>query len=273
MHALSALRRTSASTVFRYLEIIRFKITRMLVFRTEMAIWIVLSCLPFAILFLIWQELFAGQSIVNGYSLSDITSYYLISLFLMNLTEVHFEGWRSEEVRLGRIDRFFTKPFDYITEIVLGESVGKLLYGLLFLPVFGAFTVLAVHTVGATLPQLSLISILSFICLALVAYTIQLCFGMLITFLTFWFEGAQGLEHFKMLTITLLSGTLMPLEFLPDWLQTLTNLLPFKYLYAVPIGVLQGKYTIQTVDAAHILFTVGMLIGAVRLVWYQGVRM
>ncbi len=272
MHAIGTLQHSFLASIWRYLHIVRFKISRVLVFRTEMAIWIVMSFLPFAILFLIWQELYADQNSINGYTLADITTYYLVSALLSNLTEVHFEGWRSDEIRLGQIDRFFTKPYYYLTDIVLGETVGKLLYASMFLPVFSIFIYWSAEVVGTTLPPISLITLARFLALVFVAYLMQLAIGILITFLTFWFEGAQGLEHFKLLGITILSGTLMPLEFLPDWLRTITNLLPFKFLYAVPIGVLQGRYVLESSDLFMLAATMVVLGVAVDALWRSGVR-
>nr|MBP9820502.1 ABC-2 family transporter protein [Candidatus Woesebacteria bacterium] len=206
------------------------------------------------------------------YDLPDITTYYLIGLILANVTEVHFEGWRSEEIRLGTIDRYLTKPYHYLTEVILGESVGKTLYAILFLPLFALFALWAYQTTGVGHVVLNATTLLSFLFVAFCAYLIQLGLGIFITLLTFWFEGAQGLEHFKWLSITLLSGTLMPLEFLPEWLQHLTSALPFKYLYAVPIGVMQGRYELGISDLGNIVITLSLLGFAIAILWKKGIK-
>lgn len=236
-----------------------------------MVIWILLSFLPFAILFLIWQELYAGQTVVNTYTLPEIVGYYLISIIITNLTDVHFENWRSEEIRMGRIDFFLLRPYHYLTDIFLGETVGKLLYTALFLIPYLGFIAWSLEFTQFSLPLPSLQSLGVAVFLLICAYLIQCLVGMLITLLTFWFEGAQGLEQFKWLIIALLSGSLMPLEFLPNWLRGITEMLPLQYLYAVPINVLLGRDQLQLFDVAYLACTLGALALLVHLVWHRGI--
>jgi len=44
----------------------------------------------------------------------------------------------------------------------------------------------------------------------------------------------------------------MPLVFMPDWLQKIVLWLPFKYLYAVPIGIIQNTYRWSTIDVFYL---------------------
>ena len=87
----------------------------------------------------------------------------------------------------------------------------------------------------------------------LVAHTIQFFIALWIVLLTFWMEGSSGLEHFKWIILTLFSGAMIPMEFMPDWLQKISNILPFKYVFAVPISVLQNKYSLTINDFMYIV--------------------
>lgn len=42
--------------------------------------------------------------------------------------------------------------------------------------------------------------------------------------------------------LRLLSGSIIPLWFFPDWLRGILNLLPFVYIYQLPLDIYIGKY-------------------------------
>ena len=69
----------------------------------------------------------------------------------------------------------------------------------------------------------------------------QFCFSAINVLLGFWPENAEGFDHFRWLTISLLSGIVIPFAFMPPSLLKLAELLPFKYLHSVPVLVLLGQ--------------------------------
>ena len=58
-----------------------------------------------------------------------------------------------------------------------------------------------------------------------------------------------------MATEMLLSGRLVPLQLMPDWVQTLANFLPFKWTFGFPIESLVGH-----MSAASLLLGLGVQV-------------
>jgi ABC-2 type transport system permease protein len=122
------------------------------------------------------------------------------------------------------------------------------------------------------LPPLTLYSIISFVALLLFGYLLELAIGLLIVISSFWLEGADGLEHFKWISISLLSGQVMPLAFLPTWLQQTAAFLPFKYAYTVPIGVLQGTHTLVFSDWLWMLAWISVGAFGIAKLWKSALK-
>lgn len=254
----------------RYLAL---RFMRTLTYRAEILTWILSDFLPFFVLFMVWQAIYAGPQAPDTLSLDAVIIYYLAAFCIQGLTAVHFESWRSRDIRLGQIDHFMVKPFSYLQEITLGDIGSKLFYYLLFLPIFAGVAVLTVSAFDLSLPSLvpSLPAVLTLLILLICAYILQLCIGICITLGTFWIEGASGLEHFKTLTLTLLSGSLMPLALMPDWLQTLTLHSPLRFTYYVPIVVMTEGYQLTSADWLELALITTTAIAAVQYIWRQGV--
>lgn len=254
-----------------YTKVIRFKFIKALQWRTEMVLWILLDIFPFIILLFIWQSIFAF-SLVQNTSLSELTIFYFMVIVVQGLTSTHFEEYRPEEIRLGKIDFFLIKPYNYLQEIILNDLAGKLLYIIAFAPIVTLLGFALWRLELSTLPNLTGVHLFVLLCLLLLAYLMQLCFSILITLSAFWFDEASGLTHFKWLFISLFSGTLIPVALMPEWLQAVTNFFPLKFLFAVPIKLLQEQVLPTQGDWGLLLCTIIALLFGIFFVWKRGVQ-
>ncbi len=257
----------------KYASFIKFRFLASLQFRSELLLWVVLDFLPFFILFFIFASMYTSQSEVRGLALHQVVEYYFLASIIQGLTGVHFEERRSEEIRMGKIDFFLIRPFSYLQEIIISDLAGKLFYSVLLLPLNIFFFLVIQHLFNIRLfTSIELITLPAFFVLLLAAYCIQLFIGSMITLLTFWFEGAQGLQHFKWVTITIFSGAMFPLEFMPSWLQAAVNALPFKYLYSVPISIMQGRTMLHMQDIVIIAVSILVLLLSTKLLLQLGIK-
>jgi ABC-2 type transport system permease protein len=238
-------------------------------YRSELLLWLFLDILPLIVLFFIWVHIyrFNGVESLHGFSLGQIITYYLIGMFINSLTAVHFEQFRATEIRRGKIDFFLTRPFHYFWEVFLSDLAHKVVFAGLFLPSFAVMCVAVNHYIPLLEHSFSLNTALLFPLLIIFGYAMEFSFGYLIVILSFWFEGAEGLEHFKWIIITILSGWMIPPSFMPIWLQNIVYLLPFKYMYSVPIQLIQGTATITLTDCLTMAITIILMAGVISFAW------
>lgn len=227
---------------------------RTLQFRAEVVVYSVLDVLPYFVLFFVWKAIFEQVDTLNNFTLAQIINYYLLVIVVERLSATHFEGWRSEEIRMGKIDYFLTRPFSYISELYSKEISSKLISIIFSFPIISAFFIANILIYNIDQSYITITNLLIFLALMLLAHTIQFFIALWIVLIAFWTEGSSGLEHFKWIVMTLFSGAMIPIEFMPNWLQNISNILPFKYVFAVPISILQNKYMLTATDIAYLSF-------------------
>jgi ABC-2 type transport system permease protein len=255
------------SFIRKYSEIIKRSYIKAIAFRSEVFLWIVLDTLPMMVVLLVWASMYHNNTTFSGYDFSAILQYYFLVAIINGLTAAHFETWRVQEIRDGKIDYFLMRPYSYPLEILLREIGGKLFYMTFSLPFF-AVTFLLISTLGSlSLPVIQPLSATIFLCLLVTTFATEFLIGRIIVYAGFWFEYSEGLEHFKWIVITLLSGWMIPTAMMPTWLGTLVESLPFKYMYSVPIGVLQNTRDLRVYDALYIGAFIAVLITINKLMW------
>ncbi|GIK84046.1 MAG: ABC transporter permease [Patescibacteria group bacterium] len=240
---------------------------RTLQFRAEVVIYSFLDVLPYFVLFFVWKAIFKQVDTLNSFTLSEIVNYYLLVIVIERLSATHFESWRTEEIRMGKIDYFLTRPFSYLSEIYSKEVSSKLISILFSIPVISIFFIANVIIYNIDQSNITLQSLLIFLLMMLAAHTIQFFIALWIVLLGFWMEGSSGLEHFKWIVLTLFSGAMIPIEFMPNWLKTITNVLPFKYVFSVPITVLQNKYALGLYDYVYVAFILFGMAYISKVLW------
>lgn len=240
---------------------------RTLQFRAEIIVYSFLEIIPFFVLFFLWSAVYSNQEVIHNYSFTDIIQYYVLVIFVQRFTATHFEGWRSQEIRMGKIDYFLTRPFSYINEIVSKEVGGKIVSLLFSVPILSIFYVFVTKLFNLPPISFQLNNLIAFFGLITVAYSIQIMIALWIVLLTFWFEGSSGLEHFKWITLSLFSGSIIPFDFMPTWLKNIFIFLPLKYTSYVPVQVIQGKMNLNGNDYISILLTLGGMIIFSGFLW------
>jgi ABC-2 type transport system permease protein len=236
-------------------------------YRSEIVVWFLLDILPTFILIFVWVSIYSQQNTINGYNLSQVLQYYLLVTLINALTASHFEQWRVREIREGKIDFYLTRPLHYLVEVAIRHLSGKAFYMLIAGPIFllswlviGAFVDLGTLTIPIT-------SLMQFSLLIIFSYLIEFLIATIIVLLGFWIEGAEGLEHFKWVIISLFSGSMIPVALMPTWLQSIVTSLPFRYMYDLPVSILQQKAILQFTDLVYVSFFVLLLSAATWVIW------
>lgn len=238
-------------------------------YRSEIWLWFVLDQIPIIVTMLVWISLMQSHDTIAGYDLPSMLLYYFLSSFLTGLTGTHFETWRVEEIRMGRIDFYLTRPMSYIWQVFWHDVGGKTFYLLTSLPGYAVLFWIVNQNFPLAQLQFTWLSSLQFLWLLLFAYGVDFSLAMLTVLMGFWFEGAEGLQHFKWITLSLLTGSMMPVAVMPTWLQTVIAYLPFRYMISVPIGIIQGTAQLQLSDLSWMVGYIAVFSLSIIWLWRQ----
>lgn len=258
-----------------YLQVFSIGIQNTLVYRVNFLFRAAFGLIPLAATLQVWRALYGGKpagDLVSGYTLAEMTTYYLVVTVVDALTAVNEDDWQiAAEIKDGMVSQFLVKPIDYLGYRLTLFLAGRVTYtSVAVLPVacFGVWlrdsVVLPVDVPGLLLGGLSVMmtGLLQF----LLSYTMAL--------LAFWVAEVSTLIFILFAFEYIASGHLFPLNVLPGWIEWLLRLTPFPYQMYFPATVLMGKVRGPELwgGLAMQAAWVGTAFLLARWVWRRGVR-
>jgi ABC-2 type transport system permease protein len=153
----------------------------------------------------------------------------------------------SEAIIRGEIVADLSRPVDFYL-MWAAIDLGRAVYYLVFrgIPTFAIGALL----LGVRYP-VHLVTWLAFgACLA-TGMMMSFAFRFIANSLAFWTTDARGLNYLTNTVVMFFSGFIVPLNFFPPALRSITDVLPFRSLAHLPISVYLGK--IGGVELARLL--------------------
>jgi ABC-2 type transport system permease protein len=178
----------------------------------------------------LWTAVYESQSAeeIAGLTLADTIWYFLIAE-MVELGKFRHDQRISEEVKDGSIAYTLSRPYNYLSYHFfngLGETVIKMvLIFLLGLPIV---------LLNAGLPALTLQSLPAILLVLFLALALDFCMASSIGLLAFVTEDTFSFRLIYQKLMFILGGLLIPLDFLPMWLQRIARLLPFSQVTYAP---------------------------------------
>lgn len=214
----------------------------------------------------IWYALYQGKGSVESVSFHSMLSYILVSQALQGIHGAGTPLWEIQErVRTGDIAMEMLRPYDYPLRMLFTDFGSIAFYFLTaVLPLYTFIFLIFNPILPTTLSQVVL-----FILSAILGYFIRYCIELTFGLFTFWLVETGGVEDIFYFSISLFSGSVVPLWFFPDWLEQLAMYLPFQGIYFVPNSIFVGQLTGQALFMA-ILTQVAWLVvcyALLRFVW------
>jgi ABC-2 type transport system permease protein len=196
---------------------------------------LVLNIISMAILVYFWRAIYNDTSTISGLGLNQTLTYILLAFIFMPLTSIDVVWEIGSNVREGTIIHHLLRPINF-QGMNYAQSLGILVTRLLLqLPM----VVAAVLLFGLRFPT-DLATWLAFIVSALLGYTVMFFFTWLLACLTFYTTEVWGLGVLIEGMNFFLSGALVPLVMMPEWIRTIVLSIPFAQALAVPVGLLTG---------------------------------
>lgn len=243
----------------KYLEVFRLSFKMQIVWRFDVAMTMLATIGRIVAAWILWGAIFSGKELVSGFTFQAMLSYYIVSSFL---TSLDMSGQISEEVSYLIRDGGFSKhmvtpmnPFGFFSFMVAGESAFHL----------GFSCVAAI--ICALLFRINIIftadimQIFIAIFMILLGLLCMMCFHHLLGMLAFKFLSVSSFLHAANNLIAFLTGALIPLALLPDWIITTMRIFPFYYVTYLPAMLLTGRSGEEALTGVITLtcWTVGLL--------------
>jgi ABC-2 type transport system permease protein len=205
----------------------------------------------------------------HGFDWPQMKAYLLVAFVAGSLVSSYTDYRMANRIQAGDVALDLVRPVDY-QWARLAESVGFAVY-----EAGTAVTVAVVAGVvfgGIPLPDPGTAGLFALSALMV----LPLRFGIVYAsgLLVFWTRNYVGVQAARIALITLFSGALVPLAFLPEWMRVASAYLPFTGMAATPAslysGTLQGSAA-TTAVLVQAAWSIGLWWLA-RLMWSTACR-
>lgn len=240
-----------------YLYIIKMKLLTSLAYRFEVFSLVFTNfILMFSGVF-IWKAAYSGTSgTVDGVSEKQMVTYIVLSFLLSSIFANDVDNQINYKVRDGSIVADFIRPLNPVFSWFM-EDVGQSFSALLLQ--FAPLLIIATAIFHFSLPASPAVAIL-FIISCILSYTILWLISGITGLLAFWIVELGNMAIVKNVIISILSGSMVPLWFFPESLQTIARYLPFQYTYQTPLSIYIGKTTLNEAAFSLVLQLVWIVI-------------
>ena len=227
------------------------------------------------VMYYLWKAVFdsAGGGTFLGFSMTDMVLF----LFLSNTTtQLVFSGVTSEigeEIKDGSISMRLIKPVNTDLSYLFTELGSAFMKVIVFvLPMILGLEIYRFCLTGEIMfnPLNFLLYFISASAAYMISFRINLCFG----FVAFYVKNLWGFNILKASIMNFLSGSLIPLAFMPEPLRIILEYLPFASMVYTPVMVYMGKYSAYETAlriGIQIIWTIAVY-GLSKLIWIGAVK-
>src|SRR3989475_1300726 len=129
---LSPLRSDKIMAVKKYWHVLNIGIQNNLTYRFNFLARALFGLIPLTAVILLWRKIYADKvdaTVISGYTLAQMISYYLIVTIVDALTAVNEDDWQiASDIKDGNISQFLLKPLDYLAYRLCFFGTGRFVY-------------------------------------------------------------------------------------------------------------------------------------------------
>ena len=252
-----------------YVEFALKKFQNKMAYRLEFFMGILNTVITIVVYLCIYKALYGDMQEVDGITFSMVATHFVISLGLSGAFEYN-EMFLQDKVHDGSITNEFLKPVNFIFRL-LSENVGEGLFKVLFnfLP-----AVIITMFYAELCPPSSVLNLVVMLISVIFGYLILWLIGFIVQTWSFWLFSVWGIMTIKNVIIKILSGSLLPLWFMPKIVRNIIVFTPFESIYFTPIQIYLGE--INGIELMKKLLIQVMWIGVLWIIanvfWKKGTK-
>ncbi|MBQ7776555.1 MAG: ABC-2 family transporter protein [Lachnospiraceae bacterium] len=238
-------------------------------YRFDHIMSILSNCLRMFIFWEIYKALYAGRTAVDGITMSMVTTNFILSMGLDAAFAIN-DYFLPDRIWNGSITTELLRPMSFKGRMI-AENVGNAAFNLLFR--FAPALIVAGLLIGIQ-PPASLPMLLLFIVSALLGYGVLWTISFAVQMTAFWLVNVWSMITIKNVFVNVLSGTMIPLWFMPEWMSNVLKFTPFSSIYFTPVQIYLGQLEIGEIMVKYLIQIVWIVVIYLfgELLWRCGQR-
>lgn len=215
----------------------------------------------------IYLALYNGKSEVDGVTMTMVTTNFILSMGLGSVFCVD-DFYLPNRIQNGSIANEMLLPVS-IHGRMLADNLGNALFQLMFH--FVPALVISVLTIGIQAPA-GFAMFALFLLSAAFGYGVLWTISFALQMLAFWLINVWSIMTIKNVFINVLSGSMIPLWFMPDRMQGVLMFTPFSYIYFTPVQIYLGQLSVPEIIKGFGIQLIWILLFVFlgRVLWRQG---
>lgn len=215
----------------------------------------------------IYRALYGGRSEIDGITLTMVTTNFILSIGLDAVFYVN-DYYLPSRIQNGSIATELLLPVS-VHGRMLADNLGNALFQLFFY--FVPAVAVSVLFIGIAVPAGS-VMLLLFLFSALLGYGVLWTISFVAQMFSFWLINIWSIVTIKNSFIKVLSGSMIPLWFMPDWMQGVIRFTPFSSIYFMPVQIYLGQLSLPEILRSFLiqLFWITFLSSLGMLLWKKG---
>ena len=203
----------------------------------------------------IYRALYGGRTSVDGITMSMVTTNFILSLGLESFFIVD-DYYLASRIYNGSIATEMLLPVSFHGRM-LADNLGNALFKLIFHFVPAMIVAIIFFRIES---PVSVCSFFLFLLSSVLGYGVLWSLSFLFQMFSFWLLNVWAIMTIKNVFINVLSGSMIPLWFMPDIVRKIIGFTPFDSIYFTPVQIYLGNITGPE-----------MAIGFVKqLIWISG---
>ncbi len=253
--------------------ILRTAIEERLVYRADFAFSTLVRFLPIVTQIFLWSAIFQNDAArtMKGYNFGQMVSYFLLVMMARAFSSMPgLATGIATSIADGSIRKYLIQPVDMLDHLFWHRVAHKLVY---YVIAAGPFT-LVFWLCRAHLPGWPAWPVTAaFVVSLLMSFVVGFLIESLIGLVAFWFLEVSSLIFIYMMFSYFLSGHMIPLELLSQWIP-FVDYLPFKYLAYTPAAIMLGKIPAEQLPAELLIQAawIAALLALNRFAFNRGVQ-
>ena len=177
----------------------------------------------------IYKALYGSNTAVDGITMSMVTTNFILSIGLEAVFYVN-DFYLPDKIGNGSIATELLLPISFKGRMIadnLGTAAFKLVYH--FVPAL----ILSILIMGIE-PPANIPSLALFIVSGLLGYGVLWTISFVVQMCSFWLINVWSIVTIKNVFVNVLSGSMIPLWFMPEWMSGIVEYSPFSSIYFTP---------------------------------------
>ena len=254
------MRETGIQTIRKYYAFFSANLQEAMVYRFAFFNNFLAELIKVCVMLAVWMAVYRQRSTIAGFDYPMMITYLLVSQAVNNIYGFRNDAERpiSNKIRKGTIVFDLLRPVKFVNAR-LAENLGQTVFQVLFaVLMMSGFHIFIPELSGPSSGLHGILFVFSVSAGFLIMFSVSIMSGLL----SFWLMNNWGLRNAKAAIVNFFSGALVPIVMLPEWMQKVMNILPFKNIVYVPTMIYMGQYGIR-----ESLLSIGIQIFWAAAMW------